>query len=67
MDLIHNDWEIDDPDGMPAMKELHEAAKGDIETLSSSLDWIYLHRLFNGAITKLVPSSIPKATQDLKR
>lgn len=53
LNLIENDWGINDADGMPAMKQLHEAANGDIEVLSKSLDWFYLNRLFNGAITKL--------------
>ena len=60
--LIEHDWKISHPDGMPAMKQLHEAADGDIELLSKSLDWLYLNRLFNGAITKLEITSATKAT-----
>ena len=62
LNLIEHDWGISDADGMPAMKQLHEATNGDIEVLSKSLDWFYLNRLFNGAITKLEISSTTKAT-----
>jgi len=53
LNLINHDWAITDPDGMPAMQQLYEAADGNINVLAENLDWHYLKRLFNGAITKL--------------
>ena len=61
LNLIEHDWAISDADRMPAMKQLHEAANGDIKVLSKNLDWHYLNRLFQGAIAKLVIISLTTA------
>ncbi|QNI64272.1 hypothetical protein SynA1544_01334 [Synechococcus sp. A15-44] len=45
---------------MPAMKQLHQATNGDIYVLAKNLDWSYLHRLFNGAISRLEIASATK-------
>ncbi|WP_186515217.1 hypothetical protein [Synechococcus sp. A15-44] len=60
LNLIKHDWAISDPDAMPAMKQLHQATNGDIYVLAKNLDWSYLHRLFNGAISRLEIASATK-------
>ena len=50
LNLIKHDWESKDPDLMPVLKQLHEAAGGDIYALAANIDWTYLNRLFQGAI-----------------
>lgn len=51
--IIEGDWNKNDPNNPPLLKNLYDASDGEISRLDAGLDWDTMYRLYMGSVDKL--------------